>query len=218
MRRIIRIGFSKLGDIKYVPHLSLASAFERALRRAGAPLWYSEGFNPHPKLNFALPLSVGCESVCEMCDVSVEEDSPPDCLDGLAAQMPRGLEIYRIKADPERKFSEIGFCRYRVIFDVFSDAGKLEKILSGPLVVMKRSKKGDAETDVSPMIEESRVSEENGRALMDLTLCAGGERGYLNPELILRAAESEIGSPDCRIIRTEVLDLEKKPFWEEVSK
>ena len=67
----VRIVFSKTGRAKYVSHLDLVRAMTRAVRRADIPLWYTEGFNPRPKLVFASPLSVGCGSACEIMDIRV---------------------------------------------------------------------------------------------------------------------------------------------------
>ena len=61
----IRLGFYKKGALQYISHLDLQRTFQRILSRAELPLWYTQGFNPHPKLVFGLPLPIGCESVCE---------------------------------------------------------------------------------------------------------------------------------------------------------
>lgn len=58
----------KRGRAKYVSHLDLMRTMSRAFTRAGIDLRHSEGFNPHPIMSFALPLSVGQESVCELLD------------------------------------------------------------------------------------------------------------------------------------------------------
>ena len=46
--REVRLRFSKTGRLKYISHLDINRAMSRALKRAGIPLWYTEGFNPHP--------------------------------------------------------------------------------------------------------------------------------------------------------------------------
>ena len=66
----IRFAFSKTGDIRFLSHLELVNAVARALRRAGAPVRYSQGFHPLPKLSFSPPLPVGMESLDEYLDVS----------------------------------------------------------------------------------------------------------------------------------------------------
>ena len=70
--RCVRIWFDKLGEVRYISHLDLMRCFTRAIRRAKIPLWFTEGFNPRPYMQFALPLSLGMQSVCESVDIRVE--------------------------------------------------------------------------------------------------------------------------------------------------
>ena len=63
--RCVRVWFHKTGPIRYISHLDLMRTMTRAIRRSGIDLWYTEGFNPHPYMTFALPLSLGMQSVCE---------------------------------------------------------------------------------------------------------------------------------------------------------
>lgn len=69
--REVRLRFSKTGRLKYISHLDINRAMSRALKRAGIPLWYTEGFNPHPYMSFSLPLSLGVESLCESVDLRI---------------------------------------------------------------------------------------------------------------------------------------------------
>ena len=46
--RTLRVFFEKRGNIRYISHLDLMRTMTRAIRRSGIPLWYTEGFNPHP--------------------------------------------------------------------------------------------------------------------------------------------------------------------------
>ena len=69
----IRLEFYKKGRMKYISHLDLIRTMTGALGRSEIPVYYSEGFNPHPKMVFALPLSVGCESICEYLDIKLLE-------------------------------------------------------------------------------------------------------------------------------------------------
>ena len=67
----IRVRYSKTGKARYISHLDLMSTMQRAFIRAGVRLKYSEGFNPHPYISVALPLPVGCGSVCELMDIGL---------------------------------------------------------------------------------------------------------------------------------------------------
>ena len=70
--KTVRIKFCKTGSLQFISHLDLQRTFHRILVRAGIPMWYTKGFNPHAKLVFGMPLSVGTESVCEMADLKIE--------------------------------------------------------------------------------------------------------------------------------------------------
>ena len=74
MLKNVRILFSKMGRAKYVSHLDLVRTMTRAVRRADIPLWYTEGFNRHPYLTFAAPLSLGYEGLRESMDIRLEEE------------------------------------------------------------------------------------------------------------------------------------------------
>lgn len=63
--------FEKMGRMSWFSHLDLQSTMQRALRRAGLPVRYSQGFNPHVNLSFATALPVGCQSRCEILDVEL---------------------------------------------------------------------------------------------------------------------------------------------------
>ena len=101
MLKTVRIRFSKTGRAKYISHLDLNRAMIRALRRAEIPLWYTEGFNRHPYVTFAAPLSLGYEGLRECMDFRLEEDMPmEELVSRLNAVMPEGLTV--LEADEAR--------------------------------------------------------------------------------------------------------------------
>ncbi len=61
----IRLKFKKTGNLQYISHLDLVRTMHKVIVRADLPLWYTEGFNPKPKMIFAAPLSIGTESLSE---------------------------------------------------------------------------------------------------------------------------------------------------------
>ena len=80
-KNIIRFEFTKKDGLKYISHLDLQRAVSRIIKRSGIPIRYTEGFNPHQKMVFALPLSVGSESECELLDIYIrheEENYTPE--------------------------------------------------------------------------------------------------------------------------------------------
>ena len=76
--REVRLRFSKTGRCKYISHLDINRCMARAFSRAEIPLWFTEGFNPHPYMSFSLPLSLGVESLCESVDIRLIEEISND--------------------------------------------------------------------------------------------------------------------------------------------
>ena len=100
----VRIVFSKTGRIKYVSHLDLVRAMTRAVRRANIPLWYTEGFNKHPYLTFAAPLSLGYEGLRETMDIRMADDFP---FDELVKRLPKPFRLIQTLSSPEGDFGDI---------------------------------------------------------------------------------------------------------------
>ena len=74
----LRLKFKKVGSLQYISHLDLVRTMSKIITRAKLPLWYTEGFNPKPKMIFAAPLSIGTESVCEFMDLRLVDDISPE--------------------------------------------------------------------------------------------------------------------------------------------
>ena len=94
----IRLTFAKSGSLIYVSNLDLYTLWERAARRAGLPLTYSQGFHPQPKIHFGAPLPLGFSSRCELLDLRLNEDVD---LDSVAARLnrtlPPGLHVTNVE-------------------------------------------------------------------------------------------------------------------------
>ncbi len=88
-----RLRFDKTGPARYLPHNDLITAFVRALRRINAPLAYSQGFSPKPRLRFGPPLPVGHCGHGEIVDVELSEPGPEDLAGPLGRACPDGLRI-----------------------------------------------------------------------------------------------------------------------------
>ena len=124
--RCVRIWFKKMGMSRYVSHLDLMRAMTRAIRRANLPLWYTEGFNPHPYMTFALPLSLGMESLCESMDIRiVGESSNEELFDMLKDSMPPGIDIISVD-EPQYDPKHITFGEFDILFDVEENAEALK--------------------------------------------------------------------------------------------
>ena len=155
-----RMRFSKTGRAVYISHLDLMRTITRAFLRAECRLKYSEGFNPHPNISIALPLSVGCESVCEIMDFKMLEDMPCDEIKSrLSTQMPEGIEVLEVY-EPERKVKEIKWLCVSGIFeyddrDAAAMAERLNEFYSADsIVITKKTKRGVGESNIRPAIKE----------------------------------------------------------------
>lgn len=200
-RNIIRFEFTKKDGLKYISHLDLQRAIARIIKRSHIPIRYTQGFNPHPKMVFALTLSVGCESECEMMDVYMEIDesrpnvplyTPEEFKEAILPNLPKGLDFIRAYY-PESKFSDIKSADYEVYMELSEDTNISEKIrsaLENPTVVTKKSKAGDKEIDITPMIKKSNIIQEGKKIIMELRLSAEPD-SYLNPELLMQGLKAK---------------------------
>lgn len=90
----LRVTFARGDELKYITHLDLMRFWERALRRAGIPVAYSEGFTPHPQISLAAPLAVGTTSKAELMDVFLSERmTSKRLLADLSKQLPTGISL-----------------------------------------------------------------------------------------------------------------------------
>ena len=173
-----RIKFSKTGKMQFISHLDLNRVMKTAMIRAGIPIYYSEGFNPHPKMVFALTLSIGAESVCELLDIKiVKEMSNDEIRERLDRALPDEIKILEVY-DPEEKFTGVGWAEYKIGFESELDYSKLD---SPEIVITKRTKSGEKDTDIKPQIRSWHA---DGKELT-VVVCADNEN-YLNPDYIAR--------------------------------
>ena len=189
----VRVRFTKVGSLQFISHLDLNRTMKNVMIRAGIPIKYSEGFNPHPKMVFALPLSVGAESVCELLDFKLDRPmSEAELTERLNGAFPPEMRVQEAYT-PTAKFTEIRYAEYRLENEEDFDVTPLE---ADAIVLMKRTKSGEKETDIKPMIHSYK---KDGKALTCVLSASPSE--YLNPEYIAKY----LGIPDCTILRTRVL-------------
>lgn len=220
----VRIVFSKKGALQFVSHLDLMRTMTKLVVRANINVYYTEGFNPKPKLVFALPLSVGTESELELLDIKVHDQNPDfaEIKRRLTLATVPDIEIKDVYI-PETKFRDITHSRYLITMHagtIKSDTAELVKdMMKSPIVVTKRTKSGEADCDISPFIKNADVKSENGELQLDVTLAADPEH-YLNPEYVVTAIMDRIGykeniAPGAdwhSIMRVDVLGKDGKTF------
>jgi radical SAM-linked protein len=93
-----RLTFEKLGDARFLSHRNVMDAFERAVRAAGLPASYSEGFNPRMRLSMGPALALGLESRDEVLDLEAASTLPPDAAERITAKLPPGVRVTRVRA------------------------------------------------------------------------------------------------------------------------
>ena len=146
-----RFRFAKRGRAAYLSHLDVMRTFQRAFIRAGIRVRHSEGFNPHPKMSIALPLQLGCESICELMDASILE-GPEDMVSTLNCVLPEGIEVLSV-GDPLRPVREIAWTEWALSFADETAAEQAEQVFRRPsLPVEKKTKRGLSTLDIAPHI------------------------------------------------------------------
>lgn len=187
----VRVRFRKVGDLQYISHLDLQRTMHRILSRAGIPVWYTKGFNPHIKLVFSTPLSIGMQSECEMLDIRIEREiSCEEIKELLNRQVTDEMKILDVYV-PETKFSDYVWSKYEIemggadISAQISDT--MNEIVSRPtLTATKTTKSGEKEFDMIPLIHsfEARYEKERNTVKISSVLNASNDN-YLNPMLLL---------------------------------
>ena len=211
--RCVRVWFSKKGRIKYVSHLDIMRCMTRAVRRADIPLWYTEGFNPHPYLNFLQPMPLGVEGVNEPLDIRIEGDISNDkIMENLNNVLPVGIEITRV-TEPYMKSNDLAFAEYEIYFEKEENlVSKLSKAMdSGELICEKMGKvngrKRVKEVNVSENIKKYSLSEREDSVVMNVIL-PGGNTKNVNPMNLLDALNRYLDADmvPLNIVRLGLLD------------
>ncbi|MGN0616922.1 TIGR03936 family radical SAM-associated protein [Ruminococcus flavefaciens] len=213
----VRAIFEKCGRAKYISHLDLNRCMLRTFRRSRLPIWYTEGFNPHPYYSFALALSLGFESSCEILDFNLNEDIPFDEIrDKLNAVMPEGMRIVKV-AEQKQKITAIAKAEYS--FSLVSDeteelfAAVQELIASPEILIEKKTKKGLKTVDIKPDMEILTCNKAENSIDISMYLPAGTQTNY-NPTLFIEALKktTEIPLETKNIRRTAILCADNTVF------
>ncbi|MBR6567376.1 MAG: TIGR03936 family radical SAM-associated protein [Clostridia bacterium] len=211
--RCVRVWFKKMGMSRYVSHLDLMRAMTRALRRAKVPLWYTEGYNPHPYITFALPLSLGMESLCESMDMRIEGDSTNEEIFAmLKDNMPPGIEIIKV-SDPVFDPKKITFGEFDIFFDCEGNSDKIVGLINGmlsqdELIVQKLGKKGRhkvlKDINLIEFIKDYSVSSFGERVKVSVILPAGSTTN-VNPSLLADEIQKRADGIAYTLIRKQLL-------------
>ena len=189
-----RLEFSKRGKAIYISHLDLMRTMGRAFLRAGLPICFSEGFNPHANISIALPLPLGHESSCELMDFAFQE---PTCaieaLGRLNRALPEGIQAKRIY-ESKRPFKEIEYLKHRLelVYDCGVPDGA-EKALSAlfsqdEISVLRKTKTSMGEFNIATCIKELHITQPEGK-IITCEAALTAMRPMLNPTYLILAIE-----------------------------
>ena len=198
----VRMSFEKTGMAKFISHLDTVRLITRSMKRANVPIWFTEGFNPHAFLTFAMPLSLGFESLCETVDFRLMEEVD---LEELATRLNNALpvdvtvkEIYVYETSP----NDIRWAEYKIIFN--NPDNKLletaENILSSnEIIVEKKAKQGRKkvakEVNIKEHIKSFELTEENGKLILN-TVLSSGTSININPMLLIGTLVKDTGTDE----------------------
>ena len=206
----LRLRFRKTGRAVYISHLDLMQTMQRAFFRAGYALKYSEGFNPHPQISIALPLSVGTGSRCELMDFRLKEEADLDAMPArLSAVMPEGIVVTKAY-EPVRKCAELKWLQIEGVMeyderDPAEMAEGLTRFFAQPeIVITKKTKRGVGESDIRPAIREITFTAGEGEVRLHALISA--QEPTLNPALLadaLRQLQPDIAPDFEKFVRIE---------------
>ena len=199
----IRMEFSKGEQVRFLSHLDMMKVLDRAVRRAGIPISFSEGFNPHPKMSFASALPVGVTSEREYIDINLGKDMHADeAAAGLAGVLPEGITISGAKVVPDKSpslMAVVNRAEYRVTvtregaLDNEALSSGITGLLDCPeIMIMKRTKKGQQLKNIRPGIKEFTGQVIGDRVQFSI-LTVTGSAGNVRPEEVVEALARHLG-------------------------
>ena len=193
----LRVKFYKKGNLQYISHLDLVRTMMKVIVRAKLPLWYTEGFNPKPKLTFAAPLSIGTESLCEFMDIRLyEKISPDEALTRLNANMTgemQAVEAYY----PENKLTTLKWLAYEITVDTLDADENLVSFINDTLSarelpILKKTKSGEAVVNIKPLIRSAEAKLVGDKITVSCVLSADSS-AFLNPEYVIKVLRDKCG-------------------------
>ncbi len=187
----LRIRFSRGEEVKYISHLDLIRLWQRALVRAGIPLTYSKGFNPHPQISMALALAMGVTSEAELMDIYVDKFTSPHAFtSAVARQLPRGIGINGVYNTPltmPSLQSQVRQAEYRVSIATEKSREEIENALNNLL---------DKETLPWQHLRDTGPKKYDLRALIDDLCLMDWRPGFCTIGMRLRCDSAGAGRPE----------------------
>ncbi|MDD3653834.1 MAG: TIGR03936 family radical SAM-associated protein [Desulfotomaculaceae bacterium] len=198
---IYRMQYSKEGTARYISHLDLLRAFERAGRRAGLPLAFTRGFNPHPIISFAAPLGVGIAGEVEYVDLELTADiTAGEVLKALSSTLPEGIQLLEVRMISEHSpglMAGVERATYRAVAKLKCqlDQKKIDESIATFLdrtevwVERKNKAGGKMKFNIRPGIFDMSGRSESGKIIINVELKAGS-RGNIRIEEVIEAFQT----------------------------
>ena len=214
-----RAVFSKTGRAKYISHLDLMRAFQRAFKRAHLPIWYTQGFNPHVYIMFPLALPLGTDSKVEIMDFALTEELDfEDVLQRLNDLTPEGLEIISV-SEPVHKHTDIALAEYVIKLRTNKSAAEtyecFEQFLSRDKIeIEKRTKKKTVNlVDIKTHINVTSYHADGDDLVVCLVLpCGGGFNVNVNVVIDAFCGLSGLSVEDICTERTKIMTSDGEIF------
>ncbi len=216
----LRFRFIKRGSLQYISHLDLVRTMHKVIVRAKLPLWYTEGFNPKPKMIFAAPLSIGTESECEFMDIRMSEYiDPTEAMARINANMTDEMQIFEAYY-PESKFTCLKWMSYKITVSspyVGEDTARLcNELLSGEIIEITK-KNSDKPSNIRSLVKSADAKIVDGKLVIDAVLSADPS-AFLNPEYIIKFLTEKAGiltSPNLMEEHYEI--LRQNAYFEDMT-
>ena len=183
--------FEKGAPLRHIGHLDLMRTVQRALRRSNLPVKYSNGFNPHIRLSFAAPLSVGVVGMRELMEVPVEDGLTEEAfVTRMNAVLPSCLQIRFCRTVPDEfpaLMSLVAGADYEIRFEkslAGQKAAESFEVFMGleHYIAQRRTKSGENPCDIRPFVVSGSCIEKDDEFVISLRTIATSA-GMLKPSL-----------------------------------
>lgn len=215
------IKFSKESGIKFISHLDLAKTIQRIIKRSGLPIMYSQGFNPHMEISIGQPLSVGMYSDGEYLDIDFEDKLPEEIIkQKLNESSPAGIRFSEVVfvlekenvKNPPQSMAAVEEADYeiRLKYDRNSNLkDEMDELLNkDKWVTMKKSKSGEKEVDIKPLVKDIKFSIMTDYLTIKTTI-ACGSRENLSAQLLAKY----IATNTTGIDNDAFIDIKRKEMY-----
>ena len=215
------IKFSKESGIKFISHLDLAKTLQRIVRRSELPIMYSHGFNPHMAISIGQPLSVGMYSEGEYMDVDFEEKLSEEFIkEQLNANSPMGIKFSEVVfvlekenvKNPPQAMAAVEEADYEIRLKYDRNRNLKEEIhellKKTQWVTLKKSKSGEKEVDIKPLVKDFKFSILTDYLNIKATIACGSKEN-LSAQLLAEYIASNTTGVD----REAFVDIKRKEMY-----